>query len=347
MVMHETDWALLERYLARDCTPEERARTERWIAEVPERRRLIELMGVALDEPERVIGAERRSTMLAALRREMAARRRPAAVRPHPAFAAASRSRWGGAWRAAAAVLIVAGAALGGRAYLSGGGNAATADAAVRTLATPRGQRASFHLPDGTLVILGPGSTLRQTAGFGHASREVQLEGDAYFDVQHDVSRPFVVRAHGIVAQDLGTQFVVRADAENVQPAVIVRAGLVALRAATDTAPGQVIHPGQLGRLLVTGQAVVEPTDTSAAFAWTEGSLVFANIPLRDALPQLARWYDLDFRLTDTALGAIRLSATLRAQPTDEALALLARSLGLREARRGRVVTFSRALPSH
>ena len=83
----------------------------------------------------------------------------------------------------------------------------------------------------------------------------------------------------------------------------------------------------------------MEQADTSAFFAWTQGWLVFDSLPFRAAIPRLNRWYDIDIRLADTALGALPLTATFRNQPTVEALDLLAASLGMRQVRQGRVIT--------
>jgi Fe2+-dicitrate sensor, membrane component len=136
----------------------------------------------------------------------------------------------------------------------------------------------------------------------------------------------------------------VRAYPESGPAWVVVRLGEVALRsaAAADTAtPGPVIRPGQLGRLDERGLPVVQQADTAAYFAWTRGVLIFDGTPLREALPQLSRWYDLDFRLADSSLGSIPLSGTLDRTLSDNRLELLAASLGLRQGRSGRVVTLS------
>lgn len=162
--------------------------------------------------------------------------------------------------------------------------------------------------------------------------------GEAYFDVAHEAGRPFAVRAGGLVARDLGTQFTVRAYPEDVGARVVVREGRVAVRTASPGGPEQVVDPGQLGRVAASGVLIVEPADTAASFAWTQGRLVFDSIPLREALPQLGRWFDLDFRLADSAMGDIPLTASLRTQPTADVLDNLAASLGMRRRQHGRTV---------
>ena len=82
--------------------------------------------------------------------------------------------------------------------------------------------------------------------------------------------------------------------------------------------------------------------DTAAYFAWIAGTLVFDNTPLREALPRLARWYDLDFRLADSALGDIPISGRLDRSISPSRLDLFAASMGLEQTTRGRSVTFFR-----
>jgi ferric-dicitrate binding protein FerR (iron transport regulator) len=68
-------------------------------------------------------------------------------------------------------------------------------------------------------------------------------------------------------------------------------------------------------------------------------------MPLREALPKLSRWYDVQFRLADPSLGDIVLTGDLPAQLDDEALAALGIALGLQLTRDGRVVTFHAGRP--
>jgi transmembrane sensor len=240
--------------------------------------------------------------------------------------------------------VLVAGGVLAARELLTDGERSA-AIADERVVTVPWGERARFRLPDGTEVLLGAGSTLRHPRAFAERSREVTLEGEAYFAVEHDEHRPFRVRAGDLIATDLGTEFLVRAYPEHEGARVVVRSGTVAVRhvgAKDSTQPGRVIRPGELGRMAPDGAPLVEQADTAAYFAWTTGTLVFDGTPLREALPQLSRWYDLDFRLADSSLGAIPLSGRLDQTVTPSRLELLAGSVGLEQVQRGRMVTFYR-----
>lgn len=334
--MSGMDWELLDRYLARECSFEERGRVERWLAEAPANRRRVELLAEAISS----IPTRPRRELWESIERQVEAPRRGFALEPGSTrFSLKSF---------AIVLLLVGGAALAWRVSLSLKPDVASPAAAMRVVTTPPGQRASLRLPDGTSVMLGVASTLRHPPAFGSGRREVELEGEAYFEVVHDEKRAFTVRAGDIVAEDMGTEFVVRAYREDRHARVVVREGRVALRAATalDRSARQVLQPGQLGRLEDDGTVVAEQADTSIYFAWTDGRLVFDDVPLLDALPQLRRWYNLDFRLADSALGRVPLTATFKNQPTEDVLDLLAASLGMRQVRSGRTVTFYSATGS-
>ena len=330
--MSGVSWELLERFLAQQCNAEEQARVERWIGDAPVRAFRAGLLTEAVNPAPAVAKAD----VWARLLRRLAATRSLSKVE--------ARS-WPKRLRVAAVAAIAIGAAILVVLTLGPKGKAPE-HPALRVLSTPSGQRASFHLPDSTKVILGVASTLRHLPTFDAGVREIQLEGEAYFEVAPDSRRPFVVRARNLVAEDIGTEFLVRAYPEDPAASVVVRDGRVALRpaAAPSDAARQVLLAGQLGRLDADGRPTVEQADTSASFAWTQGWLVFDAVPLRVAIPQLSRWYDLDFHLADSSLGEVPLSATFRNQPTDEVLQLLAASLGMSQVRHGRKVTFHRAI---
>jgi transmembrane sensor len=348
--MSELDWDLVDRYLAGAATPAEREQFDRWLAEEPNRAAMLERLRRALDvmasdvtpEEQQAVWervAERTGITLPVLGAGAPGEVRAAGVAP---VGLPPRRR--GIRLALAVAAALAGAVLVGRGVLLDRVSTES-PAEERIVRVPRGERARFRLPDGSEVVVSGGGVLRHPRVFPAGAREVALEGEAYFRVEHDGRRPFRVRAGNLVATDLGTEFLVRAYAEDEGARVVVREGSVAVRAfraADTTHPGHVIRAGELGRLGADGAARIEQADTAAYFAWTTGTLVFDGTPLRDALPQLAGWYDLDFRLADSAMGSIPLSGRLDQTLTPARLDLLAGSMGLEQVRREKTVTFYR-----
>ena len=325
------DWERLARYVTDQCSPDEAAELERWIALDPVRREAVRDMQAIWANAE---VAPTGWDVARAWRQLSPKLDRPAVGAPIPARI--SRPWLTPAWglRIAAALAVLVGGGLLYRSLVT------SRPAAPREYVTARGQRAEFRLKDGTRIVLSVASRLRVPADYGARERTLYLEGEAYFDVRHDPGRRFVVHTAHAATEDLGTRFDVRSYEGDSTVQVVVAEGRIALRArASDT----LVTPGQLGVATAGGALVVrDRVDVDRYLGWTAGRLTFDNTPLSEALPQLGRWYDLDLRLADRSLAALPLTATFKDQTTTQVLDLVAQALGLRLERDGRVVTFYR-----
>jgi ferric-dicitrate binding protein FerR (iron transport regulator) len=228
--------------------------------------------------------------------------------------------------------------------------------APMREVATQRGQRAVLDLADGSRVILGAESRLRIPTGFGEAAREdsrdLYLDGKAYFEVRHDSEHPFRVHTETGVAEDVGTSFVVTAYPETNGMEVAVTSGTVtldrpAMPAGSGRASGQqpdrtrpmlTLTRGDLARLDSSGTATLtRNVDLSPYVAWTQGRLVFDDTRLGDAVPVLSRTYDLDIRVADSALADRRFNASFGDETPSQVMQRIALTLDLRLERHGNV----------
>ena len=241
-----------------------------------------------------------------------------------------TRSRWGRLAFAAAAMLVVF---AGVRAWQRG-------DAAVergRVLATNVGQRDSLTLDDGTRIVLAPGSRLAVAVGFADGDRSVELEGAAYFDVQHDKEHPFTVHAAGAEIRDIGTRFTVKTDGIG-GVSVSVTHGIVAVRELASSTPTAVeLHAGDRGIVSVGNVAVSRGAVTDDELAWTRGQLNYRDAPLSEVQADLRRWYGINLVVADSALS--RLTVTMQVQQ-DQArvISTIAAVLGADVEQRGDTV---------
>jgi len=242
---------------------------------------------------------------------------------------------------------------------------AVTVSRETREYTTIRGQRATID--DGTTLVLAPGSRLRYvypTSGAG--VRDAYLVGEALFSVAHDTARPFVVHAKNTTTLDIGTTFGVRAFEESSLRVVVVE-GRVALGAdANHLRPGNdsgralqsVSDPASYPRLVANGITMLQAGDVAsraqdgvttvsrdkdigALLGWTEGKLAFDGVPLREAIPVLERWYDLDIQLARPSLAGRPFTATFTTEPVTQVLNRIALALDMRVERDGRSVVFS------
>lgn len=344
--------AVLRRYVKQTSDAAEQRRVEAWVAQSPSRRRYLDAMCRLLERaPAHSLGATQRAwSRLAAQLDERGAQSspRPAVARlsTKPTVARLFPSRRG----SRSVALLAAGtllAALAGSMLLdraAARSDAPAVSTAMRVISTAAGQRADIRLSDGTRVSLGVDSRLRVAPDFGERSRDLYLDGTAYFDVVHDSTRPFRVHTATAIAQDVGTRFVVSAYRESGSTEVVVAAGSVTLRAPHDSSTRAVqLGAGNLARIGGrNAPVVVRAVDPSQYLAWMDGRLVFHDTPLSDVVAELHRWYDEDVRIGDSTLAELPLTASFDAASLRETLKVITTVLPLRAVRRDGVVTLYR-----
>jgi ferric-dicitrate binding protein FerR (iron transport regulator) len=357
-----TDFNRLARYLAGECSREERDSIQRWLDGDPAARAELEAMRRWWQRAAVIPTASRVDAMWQRLARRMhggdvsvvvpdAVPERALKPKPRPVTPAfplmPGRTPRVIAWRVpaavAAAVMLTAAGALVWRAPTAAPEAATTAE--VREFATARGQRATIRLLDGTRVELGFASTLR-VRPFRDGRRELTLEGEAVFAVVHDEARPFIVHAGNAVTEDLGTTFSVRAYPSDSAVRVVVVSGKVAMRrreAGRGSASSAILGPGQLGRLDARGEVEVESgVDTSGYMAWLTGRLSLHHAPLADIAAELERRYDVSIRIPEPAVAGLRLTVDMQPRTLDEALGAVTVPLKLRHRRDGGAILLER-----
>lgn len=351
---------VLRRYVRSASDTAERRRVQSWASESPGREWYLDAMRNLLERApsESRAGAEAAWSRLAARLDERFDERlgehlderldeRPARAGARPTlgrFLPSRRSSRSAALLAAAALIAaLAGSVLLDRAGARRGSPNAE-PVAMRVISTATGQRADIRLSDGSRVALGVASRLRLAPDFGERSRDVYLDGTAYFDVVHDTTRPFRVHTATAVTQDVGTRFVITAYPGSGSTQVVVAEGAVTLRTPTDSAAHAVqLGAGNLARIAREGTpVVVRAVDPAQYMAWMDGRLVFHDTPLSDVVAELHRWYDEDVRLADSTLARLPLSASFDVESFDQSVQVITTVLPLRAVTRDGVVTLYR-----
>ncbi len=241
---------------------------------------------------------------------------------------------------AASFIVIVGAGALLVRAEMKRGDTAISMPAEY---STARGQYATVHLTDSSEVTLAPESRLVVSAQFAEGTREISLEGEAVFDVRHDAAHPFRVSARGATIQDIGTRFDVRAYKNDYALIVAVAEGSVSLgRTRADSTHSSVLlNRGDVGTVDSLGNASTQHGARATGYlAWATGTLSFVDQPLPEVLRTIARWYDVDVRVTDSVLAQRRVNAEFsRSASASAMIGELAIAMDARVERTGRVIT--------
>jgi transmembrane sensor len=175
-------------------------------------------------------------------------------------------------------------------------------------VATAR-ERLAVTLSDGTQFVLAPASRLRVAAGYGISSRDVVLDGEAFFTVVHDTKHPFAVHTARAVATDVGTAFDVRAYRDDPDTRVAVSTGQVSL--AGEHGQRALLGASDLAIVGADGtMALSRRVDVNAITVWTAGTLAYRDVPARMVVADVARWYGLDLHV-DATLAAQQVTVTL------------------------------------
>lgn len=195
------------------------------------------------------------------------------------------------------------------------------------TYATAVGAQRLEQLADGSRVRLNTDSKLQ--VRYSNGERHIRLlKGEAFFEVAHDATRPFVVEAGGVRVRALGTKFDVLRGPNSV--AVTLVQGRVEVRDKSQ-ARATTLMPGQGVAVSAKGVTPPRTLDTADATDWTTGQLNFSGVPLRDAIAEMNRYTGRKIVLTTPAtVGDERVSGRFEAGDTDNFVAALGAVYGLK-----------------
>jgi transmembrane sensor len=149
-------------------------------------------------------------------------------------------------------------------------------------------------LPDGTKVWLNAETSLRYPTTFTGAERNVELTGEAYFEVAKNAKQPFIVRSGDAAVRVLGTHFNIMAYGDEPTLKTTLTEGSVAM---SKNGEEVILKPGQGGTVSAgSNQISVAAADVDQDLAWKNGQFYFNKTELTAIMKQLARWYNLEIR---------------------------------------------------
>lgn len=185
----------------------------------------------------------------------------------------------------------------------------------------PAGRKSRILLPDGSVVWLNSGSTINYPESFAENNREVNLSGEAFFEVTKDTLRPFNIFSGNLKTTVVGTSFNIKAR-ENAQKVLVaVKSGKVSVNLQGTSSKNVVLGPNEMaiytkesGELSKT-----EFHDAMSQFAWKEGILYFKNATLKEVFSSLEVWYNVSIKVEHPGIdlnhiytGSFKKNETLR-----------------------------------
>ncbi len=177
-------------------------------------------------------------------------------------------------------------------------GKGQSGEMVYNTISVPNGRVFHLTLPDGTQVWLNSASSIRYPVAFTGSQRQVEISGEAYFEVVKNTKMPFRVAVDDRAEIEvLGTHFNVNAYDNEETLSTTLLEGSVRVAARRTGSQGdqyaQVLLPGQQLQLSEKGTNINEP-DIDKVIAWKNGLFNFDGVELKNAMKQIARWYDVE-----------------------------------------------------
>jgi ferric-dicitrate binding protein FerR (iron transport regulator) len=238
-------------------------------------------------------------------------------------------------WKAAAIALVILSAGISLYIWKS----ASKDEQPLTSYSVPRGKLLHLSLSDGSQVWLNAETQFRCPEKFGDDAREVYLEGEAFFEVTKDPSKPFRIHSGPLTTTVLGTSFNVKAyGAEDINEVAVIT-GKVSVAQTVDNKPSSevTLQPGQKAVLTKsTAQLSKENfSDMSHYTSWRDGKLIFEDTPVKEVIASLGRRYNIDIHLTSEALQDCRVTATFDPMPLEKVMYLLCFTLNAEYSRKG------------
>lgn len=221
---------------------------------------------------------------------------------------------WKTASRYAAAVVVLT--AFAGLYFFSQGkwpinaGDSAVVNRSFKTVTAPAGRKARFALPDGSQVQLNGGSTLAFAENFLEGTREVKLEGEAYFDVARREDLPFIIHTPSSRTEVLGTEFNLVEYTGAGKARLTVTEGKVRFSALKGTSQVAILTVGQQAIADTVGKVITSSADNSETLAWMHNTLAFDNEQFPEVARKIERWFGVKVTINREGLRTQRYTGS-------------------------------------
>ncbi len=204
---------------------------------------------------------------------------------------------------------------------------------------TQKGERSTLLLGDGTSIRLNSATKIRFPIVFAKEKREIFLDGEAFFEVTHSETSPFIVHTVDANIRVLGTVFNVTSYSEDNKTQVVVSEGQVAFGGAKQQNE-VLLHRNQISRVIKGGApSTAEVIRTDKYLAWLKNQMVFENATLAEVIKQLSRKFDVEFEVLDSSLLNRHIMATYSNESLSQIIKSLSLSIRFHYKQRGKIVS--------
>lgn len=191
-------------------------------------------------------------------------------------------------------------------------------------------------LPDGSNISLNKGSIIKYSKEFSGGTREVELNGEAHFEVTHNPEKPFIVSAGDLRVEVLGTKFYINTNAPGGKVQVILIEGSVAAYYKDTPEEKTILKPGEEADFMPSTKKITTTSQYEQYFmVWKTRSMKFENEKLDHVVYTISRAYNQKITLLNPDAGNCRLTVSFEGQTLESVLKVLESTLDLKVSKRG------------
>lgn len=209
------------------------------------------------------------------------------------------------------------------------------------TKTTTRGQKSTIMLSDGSKVILNAESSITYFKYFTDTSRNIELSGEAFFDVAKDKNRPFNVKTESATTTALGTSFNINNRSGNQKISLASGSVKISSPVISETF---VLIPGEaLSINSSTNQISKGIFDVNKDLSWKDGVLFFQDTRVAEIIGTLERWYDVKIQVSSNAILSKRYTGTFKNSSLEHVLESMSFALDLSYKMDGKNISIKKA----
>ncbi len=189
-------------------------------------------------------------------------------------------------------------------------------------IVVPSGHKVNATLPDGTKVWMNSGTILKYNGKYNRNRRDIELIGEAYFDVNHDASKPFSVTSGQLKVNVTGTSFNIKSQLNDHLQEITVEHGTVDLY----------FRGEEIGKMRANQQVILDKStgylssksaQIDLALAWKKNELVFDNTPIDEVVKYLERWYGVNITVDEALMQNRRYTFKVKTESLREMMELM------------------------
>jgi ferric-dicitrate binding protein FerR (iron transport regulator) len=335
-------WELIGRKLAGEASAEELQELDGLLRAHPDLHFSVEaitdIWKTTRDPADRAEGEEAHTRLISHMQEKGIAIGLQAEEQQSAIFQLESRTR--SPWLRYLTAAAVAGILIAGAAWWWPSGKAVHSPA-ISEVTTRNGSRTSIQLPDGSHVWLNAGSKLTYSKDFGNNNREVNLSGEAFFDIAKNADYPFIIHTTRMDVKVLGTRFNLKAyPGEKMTEATLLQGSI---EASLNARPGERIILKPTEKILVSDDSsalheiktsdpvmavkhltyYAEKEDAIVETSWMENKLVFRDESFASLAARMERWYGVTIQFADKKKEELRFTGVFAQENIQQALQAL------------------------